>query len=388
MSQFQLRKAERKQAKLRIGLSGPSGAGKTYSAILLASGLTDMTKVAMIDTESGRGELYSHLGDYNYIRLEAPYSPERYIQAIKACEDEGMEVIIIDSIAHEWEGEGGCLEINETLANTKYKGNSWAAWNETTPRHRKFIDKIVNSKAHIITCVRNKIDTIQTEDKKIKKVGVKEITREGFEYELTVNFNIDRDTHFATPSKDNTELFENEEPHKISKQTGEKLIKWANDGKKIKPTDEQTATFMKQLEEFGITENEWYEKMKSQTNGKPWASLSEEAAQDILDRQEKRLEEKRLEKQVEEAMEEPEKKDDDQDTPSAPPQEPETSPVSNDTTKTEVKTPVEQKLESKGAQMAKKAFDETQAKLKEKEEKKAHGTEELTDEIKVEDVPF
>lgn len=232
---LELRKADRKQAKLRIGVSSPAGGGKTYSALILAEGIaSDFKKVAIIDTENGSGELYSDLGDYNVITLEAPYSPERYIEAITACEEAGMEVIIIDSISHEWEGKGGCLEINESVAQAKFRGNTWSAWSETTPRHQKFIQSIVQSKCHIITTVRNKVDTIMTEDKKVKKVGTKEITREGFEYELTVNFNIDRDTHKVIASKDRTRLFEGVDPFIITKETGKKLVEWAMSGSVVK----------------------------------------------------------------------------------------------------------------------------------------------------------
>lgn len=234
MNTFQLRKAERKQIKVRVGLSSPSGGGKTYSSLLLAYGITnDWSKIALIDTESGRGDLYSDLGEYNIVRLKAPFSPERYIEYIEGCEDAGIEVIIIDSISHEWEGKGGCLEINEALAHAKYRGNTWSAWNETTPRHQKFIEKIITSDCHIITTVRNKVDTVMGEDKKVKKVGVKEITREGFEYELLVNFNIDRDTHKVIASKDNTRLFEGKDPFVITPDTGKQLLKWVMSGKKV-----------------------------------------------------------------------------------------------------------------------------------------------------------
>ena len=123
-----LRKATRQKAKLRIGVSGPSGSGKTYSALLMAKGLaSDMSKVAVIDTENGSADLYSQLGDYNVLPLVAPYTPERYIQAINECTRAGMEVLIIDSTSHEWDGKGGCLETNELLGQTKFKGNNWAA---------------------------------------------------------------------------------------------------------------------------------------------------------------------------------------------------------------------------------------------------------------------
>lgn len=226
-----LRKAARQQAKLRIGVSGPSGSGKTYSQLLIAKGLaSDMSKVAVIDTENGSADLYSHLGDYNVLPLQAPYAPERYIAAIRECELAGMEVIIIDSISHEWDGKGGCLEINEKLGQTKFKGNNWAAWSETTPRHQKFIDALVSSPCHILTTVRSKTDTVQTDDKKIKKVGTKEIQREGFEYELTLNFNLDRDGHYAIASKDRTEIFIHSDPFVITEETGKTLLKWANSG--------------------------------------------------------------------------------------------------------------------------------------------------------------
>lgn len=228
---MELRKATRTKAKLRVGLSGPSGSGKTYSALLMAKGLVkEWEKICLIDTENGSGELYSNLGAYNVITITEPFSPERYIEAIRAAEDAGMEAIIIDSVSHEWDGKGGCLEINERLAAAKFKGNTWAAWSETTPRHQKFIEAIVQSRAHIITTVRNKVETMQTDDKKVKKVGVKEIQREGFEYELTANFNIDRDGHYAIASKDRTGLFIHRDPFTITEKTGEELATWNDSG--------------------------------------------------------------------------------------------------------------------------------------------------------------
>lgn len=231
---FQLHTAEKAKTKLRIGLSGTSGSGKTYSALLLAYGITgDWSKVGIIDTENGSADLYSSLGSYDVLTFENPYSPERYIEAIKVLEEAGKEVIIIDSVTHEWEGSGGCLQLNEALAQSKYRGNSWAAWNEITPRHQKFLEKITTSKTHIITTVRNKVETVMGEDKKIKKVGMKEIQREGYEYELTINFNVDREKHMITASKDRTGLFISRDPFIITSKTGEELREWAENGKDI-----------------------------------------------------------------------------------------------------------------------------------------------------------
>lgn len=228
---IQFHRAERRRSKLRIGISGPSGSGKTYSSLLLAYGITkDWGKVYVIDTEQGSADLYSGLGQYNVASLAAPFTPERYIEYIKACEAAGAEVIIIDSVTHEWDGKGGLLESNELIAQSKFKGNTWSAWSQTTPRHQRFIDAITSSTCHIITTARSKTDTIQTDDKKIKKVGLKEIQREGFEYELTINFSIDRERHYATASKDRTGLFIDRDPFVICSEAGEELSRWNDAG--------------------------------------------------------------------------------------------------------------------------------------------------------------
>ena len=227
MATIQIKKAQRAQSKLRIGLSGPSGSGKTYSALLMARGMaSSWDKVLLIDSENGSGQIYSDLGAYSVITLEAPFTPESYVKAIEAAEDAGVEVIVIDSTSHEWDGKGGCLEINENLGISKFKGNNWAAWSETTPRHQKFIEAIVGSECHVITTQRSKTDTIQTEDKKIKKVGLKDIQREGFEYELTVNLNIDRERHLAIASKDRTGLFIDRDPFLVTEKTGQEILAW------------------------------------------------------------------------------------------------------------------------------------------------------------------
>ena len=173
---MQLQKATRKKSKLRLNLSGPAGSGKTYSALLMAKGLIgSWDKIAVIDTENGSASLYSHLGDFNTIDLQPPYTPERYNEAIDACISGGIECIIIDSSSHEWSGTGGCIEINEKLAQSKFKGNTWSAWSQTTPRHDAFVNKVLQSPLHIITCTRSKMETVMTDDKKVKKLGMKDI---------------------------------------------------------------------------------------------------------------------------------------------------------------------------------------------------------------------
>ena len=233
---MQLRKATRKQAKIRLGLSAVSGGGKTYSAILIAKGLCgDLSKVAVIDTENGSADLYAHLGDYNVLPLTAPFTPERYIEAIRSCEKAGMEVIVIDSISHEWDGKGGCLEIVESL------GGKYQDWAKVTPRHQAFLDAILQSSSHIITTVRRKQDYEMIKDGnriKIEKGGLREITREGFEYELTINLELDT-KHNASASKDRTNLFMGKPSFVPTEKTGEIIAQWCEQGEEqfnvIKP---------------------------------------------------------------------------------------------------------------------------------------------------------
>lgn len=226
---MKLQKAERHQVKLRIGLSGASGFGKTHSALLLAYGITkDWSKIAVVDTENNSASLYAHLGDYNVLNLNEPYTPERYIEAIKTCENANMEVVIVDSITHEWTGKGGCLQIHEKL------GGRFQDWAKITPRHQAFIDAILHSKAHIITTVRRKVefdlDRNSNGKLQVQKLGTKEITREGFEYELTVNFELLNDNHLVKASKDRTGLFMNKPEFVINSATGKRLMEWCNQG--------------------------------------------------------------------------------------------------------------------------------------------------------------
>ncbi|UIN53580.1 ATP-binding protein [Pseudomonas kribbensis] len=220
------KKAERKQAKLRLALAGPSGSGKTFSALLLAQGLGG--RIAVIDTEHGSASLYADIADFDTLELHAPYSPERYVDAITAAEQAGYNVLIIDSYSHEWTGSGGCLEANEKLAHQKFKGNTWAAWNETTPRHRRLTDKILTSSLHIICTMRSKTETVQGEGKKILKLGMKSEQRDGTDYEFTVVLDLTHDGHTAMASKDRTKLFE--EPELITEETGRRLLAWLNSG--------------------------------------------------------------------------------------------------------------------------------------------------------------
>lgn len=219
-----LKKASKKGLKLRIAIAAPSGAGKTYGALVLASGIAPWDKIVVIDSENRSSNYYADLGDYYVEEIEAPYSPERYIAAIAKCEQAGMEVIIIDSTTHEWSGEGGILSIKDQMT-----GNDFTKWAQLTKRHDAFIDKMRTSKAHIIATIRSKQDYEVSTDNgktKVEKLGLAPVQREGLEYEFGVALSIDI-KHNATSSKDRTRLFDGKPPFVITADTGRLLLEWA-----------------------------------------------------------------------------------------------------------------------------------------------------------------
>jgi hypothetical protein len=229
---MQLQKAQRKRAKIKMGLQGPSGSGKTYSALLIAAGLSPgWDKIAVIDTENHSAELYSHLGSYNVLNLSAPFTPEKYIAAVEVCEKAGMEVIIIDSVTHEWEN---LIDFHSSM-----QGNSFTNWGKITPRHNVFVQKILQSPCHIISTIRTKQDYILNEKngKMVpEKVGLKSVQRDGLEYEFTLVFDLDMKNN-ASASKDRTGLFFGKPEHKLSKETGIMVKQWCESGEEIKAAD-------------------------------------------------------------------------------------------------------------------------------------------------------
>jgi hypothetical protein len=230
-------KAQRKQAKLRLALAGPSGSGKTYSALLIAQGLAPEGRIALIDTERGSGELYSHLVDYDAATLAPPFTPERYIKLIREAEQSGYAVLIIDSLSHAWTGEGGVLDMHDKATLASRSGNSFMSWREVTPHHNALVDAIIGANLHVIATMRTKTAYDLVDDgkggKKPIKVGLAPVQREGMEYEFTVVIDLSVDNHIATAAKDRTSLFDSQ--HFIpTPETGVQLRDWLDSG--IDPT--------------------------------------------------------------------------------------------------------------------------------------------------------
>lgn len=270
------KRAERSKAKLRLGLCGPSGAGKTMSALRLMAGLIDPPyegKIAVIDTEHASASLYAHVIPFDTMVFEPPYDVVKLISAIHAAADAGYQGLIIDSITHFWAGEGGLLDEQSTIA--KRTGNSYTAWRDVTPKQSKFIESILASPIHIIATMRSKVDYVmETNDrgKQVpKKVGLAPIQREGMDYEFTTVFDIGIDGHLAAVSKDRTGIFDGW-LGMITEETGKKMRVWLEEGGDPVPTfNEIVALYRK----GGLADEAIVERVKTVTGRAGRADLTD-----------------------------------------------------------------------------------------------------------------
>lgn len=251
-------KVTREKSKLRLALAGPSGAGKTLSALLLAYGITnDWSKIALIDTEHGRAKFYAsrsdfETGEFLYQEMTAPYSPDKYINMVKdGAEAVGTDgVVIVDSFSHAWDNEGGVLDIKSQIAENPKK-NDYTAWADAGKIQNNLVNSILSVNCHTIVTMRTKMAYAMELNDKGKnvpvKLGLAPVQRENTEYEFDIVLNIARN-HIACASKDTT--FLDSWSGIITPQLGKSLKEWLDDGvepeicedckKKILPTRTKT----------------------------------------------------------------------------------------------------------------------------------------------------
>ena len=181
------RPASKRTAKLRLALNGPSGGGKTYTALSIATVLGK--RIAVLDTERGSASLYSDRFEFDVLELAPPFEPRFAVEAIRQAEQAGYDVVIIDSLSHFWEAEGGVLDMVDAAAE-RARGNSFAGWKEGTPAYRHLIDTILAADLHVICTMRSKTEWILEEGKNgktvPKRIGMAPVMRAGIEYEFTL----------------------------------------------------------------------------------------------------------------------------------------------------------------------------------------------------------
>lgn len=230
MAGFQ--KAKREQIWVKVLFTGPSGSGKTYSALRMATGFAakEGGRVAFVDTENGRVRYYANEFDFDEMQLTAPYTSEKYMDAIALAISAGYHILVIDSLSHEW------LWCNDVVNNMP--GNSFQNWGKVkTQHHNKLMEQVIQSPIHIFATARGKDKwSIEEKDgkKTPRKVGEGSVQSDDVEYNYTVTFNLTQDSNVATCTKDNTHIFEGRY-EKITEEDGKKLYDWANTGEKPAP---------------------------------------------------------------------------------------------------------------------------------------------------------
>jgi hypothetical protein len=237
---FIFRKAVREDVGLIIGLIGPSGGGKTYTAMRLASGMANGAKFCVIDTEAGRAKHYADQFKFDHGDLKPPFRPAAYADAIHAADAQGYKVIVVDSMSHEWAGEGGILDWQDEEL-TRMAGDNWqrreackmAAWIKPKMQHKQMAQRLLQVRAHLILCFRaeEKVEMVKGDDNKTKIVpkGWVPICEKNLPYELTLSMLLTPDAPgVPKPIKlqeQHRALFPAGQP--ITEDTGRRIAAWA-----------------------------------------------------------------------------------------------------------------------------------------------------------------
>lgn len=228
---MQIKKAQRSAKKLRVGLFGISGSGKTLTGLKMLKG-AGVKRIGMIDSEEGRGQMYGNEFDYDVIQLGADKSVDAYAAAINLFKGNGYDGLLIDSATHAWDSLKAEVE---DLAQAKFKGNTWAAWNKGTPRQREFLETIMSYPGHVILTMRSKTLWEQVEEngkKKPQRVGVGFQQREGTEYEVDILIEMNAEhTAIIHKAYDSMNRFVDKIIPKPTEEFGRELAEWLADGK-------------------------------------------------------------------------------------------------------------------------------------------------------------
>lgn len=233
--------ATKAQSYLRLALIGPSGVGKTYSALRIAQAFG--TRIAVIDTERGSASKYADEFRFQVEELTAPFSPQNYVRAIQEAIDGSYDVLIIDSLSQAWAGPGGVLEMHDVAAARDKSGNSYTAWRFVTPEHNKLIDAMLQAPLHVIATMRAKTghEVVKGENGKmeVRKIGLDPIQRDGIEYEFDVVGELDGHHRMAITKTRCRALTDAIIAEPSAENPGRVLQTWLSDGVPLTLTDPQ-----------------------------------------------------------------------------------------------------------------------------------------------------
>ena len=242
---FTFRKAIRDNVSLLVGMVGGTGSGKTYSAMRLAAGISGAKPFAVIDTEAGRAKHYADKFNFDHGDLTAPFRPDRYAEAIAYADSAGYPVIVVDSTSHEHAGEGGLLDWHDDELK-RMGGNqsaTMAAWIAPKVAHKKFVQQLLQVRAHLILCFRAEEKVEMHRDERGKMVIGQKIVTTGsngwcpvcektLPYELTASFLLTADAPgIPKPIKlqeQHRAIFPANHP--IDEECGRRIAAWASSG--------------------------------------------------------------------------------------------------------------------------------------------------------------
>jgi hypothetical protein len=237
---FQIKRATRRNTKLKMALIGIAGSGKTYSALNIAKGLGD--NVLVIDTEHGSASKYAEF-NFDTIELEN-FNPLHYVRCIEIAQEQNYDVIILDSLSHAWTGKGGALEMVDQAGKRSQSGNSFGAWRNVTPLHNQLIDAIVGAKIHVIATMRAKTEHVQEKDERtgktvVRKVGLAPVQRDQMEYEFDIVGDITQE-HELIVTKSRCSLIADQIIPQPGRQLAKVLLDWINDDMATPPPIDPT----------------------------------------------------------------------------------------------------------------------------------------------------
>lgn len=229
--------AVKAQIKARVALDGPTGSGKTWTALEWATVLAGGGKVALVDTERDSARLYAPHFAFDVCKFDPPYEVDRLIKLLGEADAAGYAVIVVDSLSHFWEGEGGVLD-EVDAASKRAKGNTFAGWKHGTPLQRHMIDTFLGLDAHVIVTMRSKMEYVIEEigGKQVpRKVGMAPVQRGGIEYEFQLVGDLDFD-HCLTFSKSRCDVLASKmiQPGRAA-EAAETFRDWLSDGEPPPP---------------------------------------------------------------------------------------------------------------------------------------------------------
>jgi hypothetical protein len=296
------KKATKAAAKLRLGLIGPAGSGKTMTALRVAHGLGG--RVAVIDTERGSASLYSgERGlDFDVLELDS-YEAEKFIQAISQAEAAGYDVLVIDSLSHAWAGKGGILEFVDKAAK-RSGGGSFSGWRDATPLHNQLVDAILGAKLHIICTLRSKVEhVIETVNGRtqVRKVGMQPVQRDGLEYEFTVVGDVTQD-HELIITKTRAAWLKDQIIREAGEDLGKQLAAWLSDGLPSPvvsaPTPARTADATGGTGDGSPVRKGWLERVNEATTVDELGTIGDEADEAVSTGDLSPTQRARLDKQI------------------------------------------------------------------------------------------